>query len=88
MELLSPNLKSKKIIPPLKKVIFLYFGKLNILALKLKHFLYFLKRKFFLYFEKQTLKKFLIFQEMELSYISGNGNHKKLICQEVILLAW
>ena len=25
---------------------------------------------------------------MELSYISGNGNHKKLICQEVTLLAW
>ena len=34
--------------------------------------------------ETQTPKKFLIFQETELSYISGNGNSKRLlISQEV-----
>ena len=31
---------------------FLYFGKLNFLAVRLKLFLYFLKKMFFLYFGK------------------------------------
>ena len=36
----------------------------------------------------KSLKKFLIFKEIELSYNSGNGNPKKLfIFQEVNLLA-
>ena len=44
----------------------------------IKKFLYFLKEKLFLYFGKpKTPKKFLIFQETEPSYISGNGNPKK-----------
>ena len=38
-------------------------------------FLYFLERKLFLYFGKQ----FLIFQETEFFYISGNGNPEKLL---------
>ena len=43
-------------------------------------FLYFLKGKLFLYLAKQKpRKRFLIFQETELSYISGNGNSKKLL---------
>ena len=41
----------------------------NLLALILRNFLYSLRRKFFLYFGKQ----YLMFQETELSYISGEN---------------
>ena len=40
----------------------------------IKKFLIFSQKKAFLIFwEMETLKKFLIFQEMGFSYISGNG---------------
>ena len=50
-----------------KKRKFLYFGKWNFLALRLKTFLYFLKKKFFLYFGKwnflaPSLRNFLYFR--------------------------
>ena len=48
----------------------------------IKKFLIFSQKKAFLIFwETKILKKFVIFQEMELSYISGNGNGnpKKLL---------
>ena len=40
-------------------------------------------KKFLIFQETEALKKFLIFQETELFYISGSGNPKKLIFQEV-----
>ena len=48
----------------------------------IKKFLIFSQKKAFLIFwETKILKKFVIFQETELSYISGNGNRnpKKLL---------
>ena len=46
------------------------------------------KKAFLIFWETETPKKFLIFQEIELSYISGNGNPKKLlIFQEVTFRA-
>ena len=43
-------------------------------------FLIFSQKKAFLIFrETETPKKFFIFQETELAYISGNGNPKKLL---------
>ena len=53
----------------------------------IKKFLIFSQKKAFLIFrETETPKKFLIFQEMELSYISRSGNPKKfLIFQEMEL---
>ena len=60
--------------------IFLYFEKLNFLALIVKHFLYFYKRKLFLYFRKRKPQiKFCIFQEAKLCSISRNRNPKKLL---------
>ena len=55
----------------------------------IKNVLYFLKRKLFLYFRKRKPpKKLFIFQEVELSYISGNRNPKKLfIFQKITLQA-
>ena len=46
----------------------------------IREILTFSKKKVFLIFRKtETPKKFLIFQETELSYISGNRNFKKLL---------
>ena len=46
----------------------------------IKKFLTFSQKKAFLIFEEtETPKKFPIFQKTELSYISGNGNSKKLL---------
>ena len=46
---------------------------------KIKKFIIFSQKKAFLKFrETETPKKFLIFQEVELYYISGNGHPKKL----------
>ena len=54
--------------------------KWNFLAVTLKKLLIFSQKKAFLIFlETDTPKKFLIFQETELSYISGNENPKKLL---------
>ena len=54
-----------------------------------KKFLRFYQKKAFqLFREMETPKKYLRFKETELSYISGNGNPKKLlIFQEVIFRA-
>ena len=50
-----------------------------------KFFLFSQKKAFLIFRETETTKKLFIFQETELSYISGNGNPKKLlIFQEVI----
>ena len=50
-----------------------------------KFFLLSQKKAFLIFRETETTKKLFIFQETELSYISGNGNPKKLlIFQEVI----
>ena len=52
----------------------------------IKKFVVFSQKKAFL--ETETSKKFLIFREMELFYILGNGNPKKLpIFQEVTFWA-
>ena len=41
----------------------------------IKRFLIFSQKKsFHIFRETETLKKFLLFQEMKLSYISGKGN--------------
>ena len=46
----------------------------------IKKFLIFSEKKAFLIFRHtETPKKFIIFQETELSYISGNGNSKKIL---------
>ena len=51
----------------------------------IKKFLIFSQKKDFLIFrETETPKKFLIFQERELSYISGNGNPKRLLIFEEV----
>ena len=45
-----------------------------------KKFLTFSQKKtFFIFRAMETPKKFLVFQETKLSYISGNGNSKKLL---------
>ena len=44
-------------------------------------------KKFLLFCETKTLKKFYILHEIELPYILGNGNPKKLIFQESTLRA-
>ena len=45
-----------------------------------KKFLIFSQKKACFIFPKtETPKKFFLFQETELSYISGNGNTKKLL---------
>ena len=69
----------------------LYSGKWNFQAQARKikktltKFPIFSQKKLSLYFRKRN---YLIFQEMELSYISGNGNPKKLlIFQEVTFRA-
>ena len=68
MELFSPTSKNRKFLQKISHA----QGKWNFLILILKNFLYFLKRKLFSYFRKRkTPKKFLIFQETELSHISG-----------------
>ena len=46
-------------------------------------------KNIYLVHESETRKKFLLFQETELSYISGNRNPKKLfIFQEVTFRTW
>ena len=67
MEIFSSKIK-KLLISSQKKKFFLYFGKWNFLALTVKNFLYFRKELSGLEkLKKITLKKFLIFWEMELS---------------------
>ena len=62
MELFSPSSKKKKKNPPREN--FLYFGEVELSNSNIKKFLIFRKT--------ETPKKILIFQETELSYISGN----------------
>ena len=53
-----------------------------------KFLIFFQKKAFLIFRETETLKKFFIFWEEKLSYISGNGNPKKfLIFQEKIFRA-
>ena len=58
---------------------------MKLFSSNIKKFLIFSQKKAFLLFkETETRKKFVIFREMKLSYITGNGNPKKhLIFQEV-----
>ena len=67
-------------IPSSKKLNKIHLEKIYF-TLILKNFLYFLKRKLFLYLGKWTPgQKFLMFQETDISYTSGNGNPKKTSC--------
>ena len=77
MELSSPKIKK-----------FLIFQEMELSSSNIKKFLIFSQKKFFLYFgkwnlfvfqEMETLKKFLTFQEIELYYISKNGNPEKIL---------
>ena len=43
-----------------------------------KFLIFFQKKAFLIFWETMIPKRFLIFQEMEISYISGNSNPKKL----------
>ena len=64
---------AKRYLPSALKKNSCIFRKWNFLALVLRNYLYFLKRKIFLYFSKRKpRKKFLMFQETELSCISGS----------------
>ena len=86
--LFKPKLEKK--IPSEKKFLyFLIFPEMGFSGSNIKKFLYLLNRKILLYFGKpKSRKKFLIFQEKETSYISGNRHPKKLlIFQEVIFRA-
>ena len=75
---LSPDSKSKKNSLWKKFLYFLVFRGMECSGPNIKKFLSFSQKK-----------AFLIFQEMELSYISGNGNPKNLlIFEEVTFLAW
>ena len=75
-KLLSPSSRKIKKIHPKN---FVYFREWNFLVPILKKFLIFQEMEL----SSSNIKKaFLIFWEMELSYISGNGNPKKLIFQE------
>ena len=77
MHFLTPSSKSKKKNPPLKN--FLIFQEIELSGSN--------TRKICLYFRKcKHPKKFLIFQETKVSYISRKGNPKKLpIFQEMVL---
>ena len=77
--------KTKKIL--LEKI--RYIREMELSNSNIKKFLIFFQKKAFLIFrEMETLKKFPIFLEVRLSYISGNGNPKKfLIFQEKIFRA-
>ena len=44
-----------------------------------KVFVFSQKKAFLIFWEMETPKKFLIFQEIELSYISGNRNPKNFL---------
>ena len=44
-----------------------------------KVFVFSQKKAFLIFWEMETPKKFLIFQETELSYISGNRNPKNFL---------
>ena len=95
MELFGSNIK--KALYFLKKKLFLYFrkrknslyfGKWNFLALILKNFRKRKPRKNFIIFQETgTLKKLLIFWEVELfsvhpekiSYTSGNGDFERIL---------
>ena len=68
---------------------FLIFREMKLSSSNIKKFLIFSQKKAFLLFkETETRKKFVIFREMKLSYITGNGNPKKhLIFQEVTFWA-
>ena len=75
---LSPDSKNKKNSLWKKFLYFLVFQGMECSGPNIKKFLSFSQKK-----------AFLIFQEMELSYISGNGNPKNLlIFEEVTFLAW
>ena len=53
---------------------------------KIKKFLIFFQKKAFLIFPKtETSKEFLIFQEMELSYISGSNFPRSKSLKEITL---
>ena len=91
--LFSSSSKNKKNLP--KKISYT-LGKCKFLTLILKKPLIFSQKKavltfqetetpkkFLTFWETKTLKKFLIFHMKELSFISGNGNPKKLIFQAV-----
>ena len=59
---------------------FLRFWEKKLSGPKIKKFLIFSQKKAFpLFRETKSTKKFLIFQETELPYISGNRNSKKLL---------
>ena len=64
---------------------FLIFWEIELSGYNIKKFLIFsLKKAFFIFQEMKTPKKFLIFQETGLCYISGKGKPKKRpIFQEV-----
>ena len=65
MELLNPSSKNKKKKP--------YISGKKLSYSDIKKFLIFSQKNAFLIFrEMETLKKFFIFEETELSYISGN----------------
>ena len=64
MHFLSPSSKNKK-IPSNEK--FLYFQEMELSSSNIKKFLIFFQNK-----------AFLIFREMQLSYILGNGNPDKI----------
>ena len=66
---LSPNLKNKRNL----LLFFPIFWKVKLSSTNIKKFLVFSQNKALLIFqEKKTSKKIFIFQEVELSYISGN----------------
>ena len=72
------NLEREKRSPLKKVLIFSCILGNGISSSNIKKFLIFSQKKAFLVFwEMETPKKFVMFQEMELSYISGNGNPKK-----------
>ena len=63
MELFSPKIKNYLIFSQKKKKFFLYFGKQNFIALRLKNF----------WRELFEFKKFLKKHSEKISYISRNG---------------
>ena len=62
---------------------FLVFLEIELFGSDIKFLFSFLKRKLLVIF-RETLKKILMFLEMELSYTLGNGNPKKLLIFEEV----
>ena len=74
---LSPGTITKNNLP---KENFLHSGKMKLSNSNIKIFLILSQKNAVLIFqETESPQKFLIFQETELSYISGNENHKRLL---------